>query len=883
MVCFGATYNSDGSMSNIQFIHDNDVIDGNGDTVTVPAGSFSWTDLAGGLILTKAMRLQGAGSGSTTITIDDEDPASRSVVTLDTPFDGTIEMDGFSFMTGTGTNGTISHAFMFKGTGYVYIHDNFFDALPISPNIWVGDACWGVMKDCNFLVGSRTTIWLRNGDILRDGSGSSGDETWLQAADFGGTNAFYLEDCQFVASRDANDNVTDWYDGAQAVVRYCIFDGTHASSHGTGDGSGRGRGPRKREHYGNTFKRTTHSKENLNIRNRGGPEIVYNNIVENYTASALWVGSYYRYRSPHGKFLQFPSYGADQWTILESGNSSNQEATTDITLIDTVAGWTSSEHIDNILVATIPASYLQTGASTISSIDVGTDQIHFTAAHNFTAGDHVYLRIADDANSPAPIDGWEAGNSYPATETGDQSSSLFVIEVDADTIQVALYPGGPALNITTAGSTTMTIEHLGQQAAVHRYDFLTSPISANSTTALTGEAGQQAWWFSQQWYRSGMNYQIVYPDLGWDMPGAGRCYATPGTYTWRAGQPGENTSVAQIADNFTTNFSADANQITLAINGEQPFDVGEIVQFTTTGTLPNPLAADTDYWVTESNLNSGATLETIEVSATDGGAPVTFTTNGTGTHTVTMMLRQELEGCYVWGNDYGSGGGANSDTGVIQDVHWFEENPNYVSGGGASGIGVGTLAARPVTPALVNSAYFANDQGADQDETAGPDGILYRWIDNNGDGIGDEWAQWWTPAAYPHFLAAGGGPAPDVDPPTPSPMTFAVNPAAGGPSSVTLTGTTATDATPPVTYRVRYIDQVTLSTTQTSWQTSASFAIGGLTPDRQYSFEIQARDAVATPNVTAYSTALLATTNTASTSPTATAGSATAGSVTVGP
>jgi hypothetical protein len=55
---FATVYNSDGSSTNIQYIHDNLAVDG--DTIAIPAGTFSWTTT---LTITKAITLQGAGVG----------------------------------------------------------------------------------------------------------------------------------------------------------------------------------------------------------------------------------------------------------------------------------------------------------------------------------------------------------------------------------------------------------------------------------------------------------------------------------------------------------------------------------------------------------------------------------------------------------------------------------------------------------------------------------------------------------------------------------------------------------------------------------------------------------------------------------------------------
>lgn len=52
-------------------------------------------------------------------------------------------------------------------------------------------------------------------------------------------------------------------------------------------------------------------------------------------------------------------------------------------------------------------------------------------------------------------------------------------------------------------------------------------------------------------------------------------------------------------------------------------------RFTTTGALPSPLAAGTDYYVTAANLNP----DSFTVSLTPGGTPINTTTAGSGVHT----------------------------------------------------------------------------------------------------------------------------------------------------------------------------------------------------------------------------------------------------------
>lgn len=86
-----------------------------------------------------------------------------------------------------------------------------------------------------------------------------------------------------------------------------------------------------------------------------------------------------------------------------------------------------------------------------------------------------------------------------------------------------------------------------------------------------------------------------------------------------------------------TAFTADDSTDVLTITGHNYKD-GDKFQVSTAGTLPAGLAADTDYFVIS------ATANTIQVSATKGGAAIDITDTGTGVH--------KLELYYVDNEDY---------------------------------------------------------------------------------------------------------------------------------------------------------------------------------------------------------------------------------------
>lgn len=94
----------------------------------------------------------------------------------------------------------------------------------------------------------------------------------------------------------------------------------------------------------------------------------------------------------------------------------------------------------------------------------------------------------------------------------------------------------------------------------------------------------------------------------------------------------------------------------------------------------------------------------------------------------------------------------------------------------------------------------------------------------------------------------------DTDPPTPSPMTWELEPYQTSTSSIFMEATTANDPSPPI----RYFYNFTTSPTGGSggsdspgWSLSTGFVNGGLSTNHQYGYQVKARDALV--NETAYS------------------------------
>ncbi|GGA41182.1 hypothetical protein [Dyella nitratireducens] len=79
-------------------------------------------------------------------------------------------------------------------------------------------------------------------------------------------------------------------------------------------------------------------------------------------------------------------------------------------------------------------------------------------------------------------------------------------------------------------------------------------------------------------------------------------------------------------------FTGSSGQSTLTLSVLGVFENNMQVKLRSTGQLPAPLQADTDYWVV--GWTSTATVTSLQLANTAGGAPIALTSAGSGTHTV---------------------------------------------------------------------------------------------------------------------------------------------------------------------------------------------------------------------------------------------------------
>ena len=100
-------------------------------------------------------------------------------------------------------------------------------------------------------------------------------------------------------------------------------------------------------------------------------------------------------------------------------------------------------------------------------------------------------------------------------------------------------------------------------------------------------------------------------------------------------------------------------------------------------------------------------------------------------------------------------------------------------------------------------------------------------------------------------------PEPDFNTPTPNPLVWATAPNSISSSAITMTATTASDATPPIQY---YFECTNHGEANSTWQTNPTYIAQGLLPSTLYSFRVKARDSASSHNETGWSDILSATT-----------------------
>lgn len=205
----GTTWNSDGSQADVI-----SKIAGAtaGDTITVPAGTFTWGASDTYVDVNKAVTLLGAGQGSSNIVISTTAPTGRGGVIRITG-GGTIR--GFTFTHQTNSGASWFSANTTAGWRLAYCT---YTAQSNSGGT-VSAYCNGLIDHCTITgaSGSQEHIWTSNGTPDSD----QNNDYWEIPETMGSVNAVYVEDCTW----NGDGYVSDVGYGSKAVFRFNTFNG----------------------------------------------------------------------------------------------------------------------------------------------------------------------------------------------------------------------------------------------------------------------------------------------------------------------------------------------------------------------------------------------------------------------------------------------------------------------------------------------------------------------------------------------------------------------------------------------------------------------------------------------------------------------------------
>jgi hypothetical protein len=189
-------------------------------------------------------------------------------------------------------------------------------------------------------------------------------------------------------------------------------------------------------------------------------------------------------------------------------------------------------------------------------------------------------------------------------------------QVDSSIQTVAVSAAGGTFTLTESAQTTAAIAYNATAAAV-RTAILAAFTSTVSACAVTGAGTAASPWVITMLGVNGLSQPLMTANAGSLTGGAGTVTINCSTFSW--------TSKSSLQN-------------------------GQAVSLTTTNTLPTGVTAATTYYLV--NVNRDAL--TFQLATTAGGAPVSVTTLGTGTHTVGARLAS-LEISARWSGQLGLG------------------------------------------------------------------------------------------------------------------------------------------------------------------------------------------------------------------------------------
>ena len=220
---FGTVWPSDGSEANVQAIHDTNAHDG--DTITLPAGTFIWitgVSLTKGITVSGQTTITGAGTANCTandqtIIIDEKSHAGGKLFKATIPAGKSFRLTGITFKGGSvttfGGNGAIS---LYSTGGLVQnarIDHCHFDHLYWNAAIELGGWIYGV-EDHNLIECNSQSFQAL---IFHDtwGGAGAGNGSWADFPYYGSEKFWFIEDNTVLATGNDISGTIDSFKGGR--------------------------------------------------------------------------------------------------------------------------------------------------------------------------------------------------------------------------------------------------------------------------------------------------------------------------------------------------------------------------------------------------------------------------------------------------------------------------------------------------------------------------------------------------------------------------------------------------------------------------------------------------------------------------------------------
>lgn len=273
------TWQSDGSHASVQNLHDNSASDG--DTITLPAGTFDWTQpvrITKGITLQGQSNVTGAGtanwSDDQATTVLDDTPRSGNnalIIDVNVAANKSVRITGITFAPGSTTqfNEAAIHL-QSRDTApnrSMRVDHCHFASLYYGKAMWTLGWVYGV-ADHNVIEcrssGLSFHIWHDTwGGPTR---GQNGEGSWADFPYYGTEKFFFIEDNTIIGVSVQTSGSIDTWKGGRYVARHNYFLNSSPNSHGTEGNPPRG--ARAAEVYDNTFN-WTYGQSSRQLRSGG--------------------------------------------------------------------------------------------------------------------------------------------------------------------------------------------------------------------------------------------------------------------------------------------------------------------------------------------------------------------------------------------------------------------------------------------------------------------------------------------------------------------------------------------------------------------------------------------------------------------------------------